>query len=231
MPDLQTHHNLLLLRRRCGWCAEAVPLKALLRADACSHCGASLQPAETGAALHEALAGRWVGRRVLGYGLVTAASFVSGTVPLLQSAVLALGLLVLHVFLVRNSLGWLLPARRVAARFTIKLVGALLTALAFVLNIAVAPLVGVSSILLGLLGLVSAVVYVETALWLIQRRVAWETEGRPLQKREWLLPAGLGGGLLCGVSGSIGAAVGGLHLLANAELPGVSTLAEWMLHA
>ena len=62
MPDLQTHHNLLLLRRRCGWCAESVPLKALLRADACPHCGANLLPAETGAALHEALAGRWAVR-------------------------------------------------------------------------------------------------------------------------------------------------------------------------
>jgi hypothetical protein len=172
-----------------------------------------------------------MGRRVLGYGLVAAASFVSGVVPLLQSAVLALGLLVLHVFLVRNSLGWLLPARRVATRFTIKLVGALLTAVAFVANVAVVPLVGVSSVLLGVLGLVSAVVYVETALWLIRRRVAWEAEGRPLQKREWMLPAGLGGGLVCGVAGSIGAAVGSLHVLANADLPAVSTLAEWMLHA
>lgn len=231
MPALQTHHNLLLLRRRCGWCAESVPLKALLRGEDCSHCGAALQPVGGGLPLQEALAERWMGRRLLGYGLVATASFVSGSVPLIQTVVLALGLLVLHVFLVRSGLGWLLPARRVAARFTIKLVGALLTALAFVVNVAVAPLVGVSAVLLAVLGLVSAVVYVETALWLIRRRVAWEAEGRPLQKREWMLPAGLGAGLVFTVLGSIGMAVGGLHLLATAELPGVSTLAEWLLHA
>jgi len=231
MSDLHEHHNALLMRRRCGWCAESVPLRALLRGQQCPRCDADLRRLGGTDGLTDALAGRWWGRRLVGYGLVAAASFVSGAVPMLQTVVLAVGLLVLHVLLIRSALGWLPPARRITGRFTIKLVGALLTALAFIINVAVAPLLGVSALILAAVGFLLSVVYVESALWLIRRRIAWETEALPLQTWEWLLPAGLCGALLLAVGGSIGAAVGGLHLLATTDLPGVSALAEWMLDA
>jgi hypothetical protein len=231
MSDVHAHHNALLMRRRCGWCAEPVPLRALLRGKSCPRCDADLRRLGSADGLTDALVGRWWGLRLVGYGLVATASFVSGTVPMLQTVVLAAGLLVLHVLLIRSALGWLPPARRITGRFTIKLVGALLTAIAFVVNVAVAPLLGVSSLILAAVGFLLSVAYVESALWLIRRRVAWETASLPLQVREWLLPAGLTGALLLVVGGSIGVAVGGLHLLATTDLPGISTLAEWMLDA
>jgi len=231
MSTLSEHHNALLMKRRCGWCAESVPLRALLQGLSCPHCDASLQRMGDEAELTDALSGKWWWKRLLGYGLVAVASFFSGTVPMLQSVVLAGGLLVLHVLLIRGALSWLPPSRRITGRFTIKLVGALLTAIAFVINVAVAPLLGVSALILAVVGFALSVTYVESALWLIRRRVAWETEAVPLQTREWLLPVGLGVALLLAVLGSIGALVGGLHLLATADLPAVSDLAQWMLDA
>lgn len=231
MSDLSAHHNALLMQRRCAWCAEEVPLRALLRGQDCPLCGSALRRVGEQTDLAEALAGAWWGRRLLGYGLVALASFFSGAVPMLQAAVLAAGLLVLHVWLIRGALAWLPAARRITGRFTIKLVGALLTALAFVLNVAVVPLLGISALILAAVGFLLSVAYVESALWLIRRRVSWEVEGLPLQTREWLLPVGLCGGLLLAVFGSIGAAIGGLHVLATMDLPGASELAEWMLDA
>ena len=231
MSDLTEHHNTLLMQRRCAWCAEAVPLRDLLQGRDCPHCGAALKRVGAQTDLSAALAGSWWARRLLGYGLVATASFFAGAVPLLQSAVQVVGLLVLHIWLIRGALGWLPASRRITARFTIKLVGALLTAVAFIINVAVAPMLGISAFILAAVGFLLSVVYVESALWLIRRRVSWEMEGLPLQTREWLLPVGLCGGLLLAVFGSIGVMVGGLHMLATMDIPGASELAEWMLDA
>lgn len=231
MTSLQEHHNALLMQHRCAWCAERVPLRALLRGHDCPHCGESLQRIGSQIDMSTALAGTWWGRRLLGYSLVAAASFLSGTIPMLQALVFAAGLLTLHVFLIRRALGWLPPARRISGRFTIKLLGAMLTAVTFVINVAVSPLLGVSAVVLAFTGLLLSVAYVESALWLIRRRVRWECEQRPLQPREWMVPAGLILALLFVVLGSLGTVMGSLHMIATLELPGVSALAEWMLDA
>ncbi len=228
MPDLDAHHDALLLAGRCGRCAEVVKRHRLLRQLTCVHCGASL-------AVRGALdlpvrleRGRWRWR-VLGYGLVGVASFIAGTIPLVQSALQVLALLVLHIILLRRPLLWLTPGRRLAARTTIKLLGAVLGAVSVLLNVLVAPLPGVSNAVLATFGFGLTAVYVESGLAVIRRRLRWEAEARPMSVVEWGLPAGLVGTLLLSTVGFIGAAAGTLHLLASAEIPTVSALAARML--
>jgi hypothetical protein len=166
---------------------------------------------------------------MVGYGLVGAASFFAGTIPLVQSGLQVLALLVLHIALLRRPLLWLTPGRRLAARTTIKLIGAVLGATSVLVNVAVAPLPGVSNAVLAALGFGLTAVYVESGLWVIRGRLRWEAEGRPLAVVEWGLPVVLVATLLLSTAAVIGTAAGTLHLVASADIPTVSALADRLL--
>jgi hypothetical protein len=226
--DLDAHHDALLLRGRCGCCAEPVTRHRLLRQLDCEHCGASLCP--RGAHdLHTRLEHGRLAWRSVGYGLVAAASFFAGTVPLVQAALQIVAFLVLHVVLLRRPLYWLTPVRRLTARTTIKLLGAVLGATSVLVNLLVAPLPGVSNAVLAIVGFAFTAAYVEGGLVILRRRLLWEAEGRPLSPVEWGLPAGLIGVLVMSTLGLVGATVGSLHLLATADIPTVSQLAARLL--
>lgn len=225
-PD--AHHDALLLRGRCGHCAEPVARHRLLRQLDCDHCGASLHPRGAHDLPARLELGRWRWRAV-GYGLVGVASFFAGVVPLVQALVQVAAMFVLHIVLLRRPLYWLTPARRLAARMTIKLLAAVLGAVGLLVNVAVAPLPGVSSAVLAGLGFVLTAAYVEGGLTVVRRRMAWEAEGRPLSPVEWGLPVGLVAALVVSTVGVVGVAAGSLHLLATADLPMVSALAAQLL--
>lgn len=228
MIALDAHHDALLLRGRCGVCAEPAVRHRLLRQLDCGHCGASLAP-RGGHDLPARLErGLWQWRAV-GYALVGLASFFAGAVPLVQAGVQVAALLVLHVVLLRRPLVWLSPARRLSARTTIKLLGAVLGAVGLLVNVAVAPLPGVSSVVLAAVGFGFTATYVEGGLSIIRRRLQWEAEGRALAPVEWGLPAGLVASLLAGTALVVGAAAGSVHLLVASELPAVSALAARLL--
>ena len=121
------------------------------------------------------------------------------------------------------------PARRLAARTTIKLVAALIGATSVLVNVAVAPLPIVSNAVLAGLGFALTAVYVECSLTVIRRRLRWEADRRPLSS--------LGVGAARGARhcpdgehpGVVGMAAGSLHLLASADIPTVSELAARLL--
>ena len=138
-------------------------------------------------------------------------------------------LLVLHVVLLRRPLMWLAPGRRLTARVTIKMVGALLGALSILVNVAVAPLPVVSSAVLAGVGFGLTAVYVESGLVVIRQRLRWEADHRPMSVVEWGLPAALVGALLLSTLAVVGAVAGSLHLLAAADVPTVSELAARLL--
>jgi len=181
--------------------------------------------------LVEDLRRRRRGWRLLGYLLVGVASFFSSLAPLTQTIVQAIGMVIIHAFVIRRSLKWLPPLRRITCRFSIQLMAALIVSTVFVINVAVAPFLGVSAVVLAIVGFVAALLHGESALWMIQRRLTWAAEARPVQAREWMLPVGLGGGLFGFVFASIGVAIGALHLLVSLKVPGVSAIAEWLLNS
>jgi hypothetical protein len=222
------HHDRLLRAGRCGQCAEPAPRPDLLRGRPCGRCGAALQARGGADLLVQLETARWFWR-VVGYGMVAAASFVAGMAPLAQVVVQALGIAVLHVLLLRRGLAWLPRMRRMMARFSLKLLGSALTVCALLVNILVIPLLGVSGLVLAGVGLLFTAIYVEAGLLLLRRRHRWEQQGLPLKRREWVLPAGLLGATLVGALGGIGAVAGSLHLLSAADIPRVSDVARWLL--
>jgi len=138
-------------------------------------------------------------------------------------------MLVLHVILLRRPLYWLTPVRRLAARTTIKMLGALLGSVGLLVNVIMAPLPGVSSLVLGGVGFAFTAAYVEGGLTIIRRRVQWEAEGRPLQVVEWGLPVAMVTSLLLSTAAVVGVVAGSLHLLVSADIPTVSELAKRLL--
>ena len=221
------HRHALLTTGRCGRCAERVSRFAIIRGDACDHCGRTL--GVDGSDVREELASRRLVWRLLGYGLVAAASFVSGLVPLGQFAVQLAALFILHVVVLRRSLLWLPPGRRILARITIKLLGAALACLALVINVAVAPLAGVSAAVLAAVGPLLTAVYIEGSLVILRRRLAWEAEERPVDIREWWLPVGLLVGLVVIVAAMAASIAGLVHLFGSLEVPSLAETSGWLM--
>lgn len=225
--DLTAHQNDLLASGRCGRCAERVSRSKIVKVGDCPHCGSELT--YSGGDVLENLETRRLLWRLLGYGLVAGASFLAGAIPMLQVVVQLIALFVLHVMVLRRGLKWLSPGRRVLARIAIKMLGAALAATALLVNVAIVPLVGISAFILGLVGPLLTAAYVEGGLVILRRRLRWEAENEPLHVSEWALPAGFLTVLLAVIVGTIGAAVGALHLLSTMNVPTVSELAQTLL--
>lgn len=225
--DIASHKNRLLANGRCAHCAERVPRSAIVRADRCPCCERPLS--WSGGDILSELEERQTHWRLLGYLMVAAASFVAGAVPLLQVVVQVAALFILHVIVLRRGLLWLPPGRRVMARIAIKMFGAVLATVALLINVAIVPFVGVSAFVLGLVGPALTALYVEGGLYILRQRLAWEREGRGLRFVEWGLPLFFFIGLAAAVGGTIAIVMGGLHMVATADLPTVSELAKTFL--
>ena len=138
-------------------------------------------------------------------------------------------LFIAKVMVVRQSLRWLSPTRRLMLRLNLKLLAAALSVGNLALNVAVAPLASAASLPLSAASVVLFAVYLESARWMLGRRLRWEAAATPLQAREWLVPVGLLAGLLA-VTGIGGFGIWGLlYVLTEADIPAVSDLAEWLL--
>lgn len=225
--DTITHHNELLALRRCGRCAEKVSPVEILRGEPCPHCGSKLVR-KSGDVLKD-LASRRLRWRIVGYGLVALASFLAGTIPLLQIAVQLVALFILHIIVLRGGLDWLSTKRRIAARVTIRLFGAAVAVFALLLNVAVAPLVGVSAVVLGASGPLLTALYIEGSLFILRRRLRWEADDEPLKVLEWLLPLAIALVVVGAAVATAGLVAGLLHFLASIEIPQVSELAQTLL--
>ena len=225
--DLLDHQNDLLASGRCGRCAERVSRSSIVRVGECPHCSSELT--YSGGDVLENLETRRLRWRLFGYVLVGAGSFVAGAIPLLQVVVQIVALFVLHVVVLRRSLKWLSPGRRVLTRISIKMLGAALAATALLINVAIAPLVGVSAFILGAVGPLLTAAYVEGGLAILRRRLEWESQDEPLHFSEWGLPAGFMIALLGVIGGTIAAALGTLHLLSTMDVPTISELSKSLL--
>ena len=141
--EIAVHQHRLLSAGRCGRCAERISRPLIVRRKNCPHCASVLYA--DGASVLNTLDARATWWRLVGYGLVGVASFFAGVVPLLQAIVQIVALLVLHVFVLRRKLVWMSPGRRLFASLTLKTFGAVVTAVALLINVAIAPFLGVSA--------------------------------------------------------------------------------------
>lgn len=225
--DLIAHRNALLSAGRCGRCAERVPRSAIVRRADCEHCGSSL--GWTGGSVLEELDARAAQWRLLGYLLVGVTSFAAGTIPLMQVAVQLAALFILHVVVLRRGLLWLPAGRRILARLTIKLFGAALACVALLVNVAIAPFLGVSAFVLAAVGPLLTAAYVEGGLVILRQRLRWEADGRGLRVVEWALPVAMFGAIFIAVAATAGMVMGTLHLLASTDIPTVNELSTTLL--
>jgi len=220
------HRQKLLLRGRCGRCAETVPSSAALRGRPCPHCGDRLViPGGLGQQVSQRV-GFW---RLVIYPLVLFATLLGGLIPLLPGLIIFVATLLAHAFVVRRPMRWLGPARRITARFNLSLALAMLNALNLVVNLLILPFVGVSAVVASVVGTVLTVIYVEFALLFVQGRLAAEAREEPLKAWEWALPAGLVSLLVLTTVGSVASVALLAHALQMADLGWASEIASFLV--
>ena len=213
------HHNELLARGRCGRCAEKVSPTALLREASCSHCQSMLTSA--GRDILHQIKSRQMQWRLFGYALIAMGSFVAGAIPLLQIVVQVMALFILHIIVLRGGLNWLSTKRRILARISIKIFGAAIATTSLLINVAVIPMVGASAFILAVVGPLLTAAYIEGGLFILRKRLRWESEERPLQVREWGLPAALLFILFTAVTATVVLFATLVHLITSAEIPAI----------
>jgi len=224
---LRHHRRALLVRQRCGLCAERVRPVDVLREAICAHCGASLGWGGGGEGVVEAMTASWVTERRWALGVVGVLTLFAGHVPLAAPALWVVVVAVVHFRLLRRPLRWLSMGRRAALKLTLKLMVASLACLNLVVNVVVAPLVSAGALVLALLSVASLSVYVTSAHWMLARRLQWDREGRRLSWLEWGPASAMLGALVLSVVVPALTAGAGLYVLSMLEIPTVSELSGW----
>ncbi len=169
---------------------------------------------------------RW---RWKGYGLIGVGSFLAGFVPLLQVVVQVVGLLVLHVVVLRRGLEWLPVGRRILARMTMKLLGAVIALAAVVVNVVVAPFVGAAAVVLAVAGPLLTAVYVEGSLAVLRRRLRWQARGEPVRWGEWIVPLVMVALLVGVVTLTVALVAGAVQFVASLEVPAIDEISSFLL--
>lgn len=223
------HHNALLRRQRCCACAEPIPALLALRGGECPHCAEKIAWRLDSGDVPAALTAPWRARATALYALLAVGSLLGATVPLLQSAIFIAALLIAHLGILRPALGWLSTGRRVFARISLKLIAAIFASFNLVIDVLLAPLVGVRSLVLAGLAVLGMALYLELSQAMLRRRIVWDHDGRPLAPVEWGAPSFALGALLLVVVGGSLATVWALNMAIQAEIPGLSELAAWLL--
>ena len=212
----------LVLSRRCGHCAEKVAAIDVLRQTSCPFCQGSLQ---TSRGLQQDMESRQRNTRIFGYGLIGLASFLAGWIPLMQSLVHLAGLFVLHILLLRRTLEWLPPSRRILTRMSVKLFGSFIALSGVLVNIALAPFVGLSPFVLLFVGPALTALYIEGSLRIIRRSVAQAAQGKSPSFWEWLLPLSVLLFLVVATTGILFLSTLVVDLLLRWEVPGAGEIA------
>ncbi len=217
----------LLERARCRLCAEKVERAAIIGGEDCPHCGALLNTDPKGfqKRLHQRKE-RW---RLKGYGLMALASGGAGLIPLVQALVQVGAMVILHLWVLRRGMRWLSVKRRMLMRIKLRLMAATIAVVALVLNIAVAPLLGLSGVILAVSGPLLTALYVESGVAMLNRGLRRDEEGRKLGWMEWMVP--LMGVMALVVSiGLLVMAVGsGLYWLSQLEWVWMQGAMDWAL--
>lgn len=226
---LQQHQQALLLVKRCGSCAERVGVRVIWGGGACPSCCRPLFSAGSFQVMDVvgSVQRDWKRWRLPIYGMIGISTFLAAFVPLLAPLVGAAGMIVASIFVVRRPLRWLGPARRIATRITLNLSMAFFTWVSLVVSVVLFPLFGAGQVATGVVTVLLAVVYVEMALWLLPRRLAREAAREPLRFGEWALPAAALGSVVVGTVVTFALAGAAMHLLVEAQIPGVADIVSW----
>lgn len=169
--------------------------------------------------------------RLFGYALIAMGSFVAGAIPLLQIVIQVMALFILHIIVLRGGLTWLSTKRRVLARISIKIFGAAIATTSLLINVAVIPMVGASAFILAVVGPLLTAAYIEGGLFILRKRLRWESEERPLQISEWGLPAALLFMLGTAVTATVVFFATLLHLITSAEIPAIGFITSTLLES
>ena len=125
----------------------------------------------------------------------------------------------MHFAVVRRPLRWLSLPRRIATRFSIKLLLVVLALVGLLADVVVAGLPVLGGLIASIVTLATALVFAEGALRLIENRVQREAETQRLDWWEWTLPLLLGGALLLVAGAMVGVATALYYVMFEAPLP------------
>ncbi|MBX2800240.1 MAG: hypothetical protein KTR31_21350 [Myxococcales bacterium] len=188
------HKRRLLQRRRCPHCAERAGPGDVLYGQACRSCGRPLRLEGTEDHLMELLTAirqGWARRRLLVYGAVLGATFIAGWIPFLSAVATAVAMLLANLLLVRRPLMWLPLAQRFVTRFAVRAWLLFLLVCTVVLNTLAATALfapGVGPAVSAVTGLASTFLYIEGALWMVQRSVLWSVDSPTGGRNVLLVP-------------------------------------------
>ena len=189
------HSNLLLHRGRCGVCAEPVSGVDIMRGDPCPSCGKPLvfHAIDDNEDILSSLKKKWRVKKWVILGVIAFASLFAGQIPLLQSALMIAGVVLMHFMLIRKPLQWLPKGRRVFAKLNVKLLGSIIAVFNLFINVLIWPFMGVNGLVLAVLSVVNTLLFVQVSMFIIERRLMWEKNRVPFGIRDWIVPALVGG--------------------------------------
>ena len=184
------HSNLLLQKHRCGFCAEQVSSINIMREDNCAFCGRALTWHGSGESsnLFETLQEKWKKQKLIILTMVGFTSLFSGQIPMLQSLIMIIGVVSIHVLLIRKPLKWLPTGRRVCAKMNIKLIGSMIAVFNLFVNVLIWPFACVNGLALSVLGIFNTLIFVQLSMKTIQTRLTWEQERKPFGIHDWFGP-------------------------------------------
>ena len=229
--NMTRHRRQLLLRRRCGYCAERISRLLVVRGGPCPSCGADVHAdfeidVET---VIGDVTRSWRTWRWFIYPTAWLASLLGGWIPFVHSLLMFVALTCIHLLVVRHPLRWLSFGRRMTSRFTVKLFIAMLALGNFLLDVLLLPFIGLNALVLSIVAIGTVMVYTEGVLWFISGRLRRDAESSRLQLWEWLLPVSLIG-LVVGLAGIWASVVGTIaYGIYSLEIPSVTEVVDAIL--
>lgn len=133
----------------------------------------------------------WARQRLVVYGAVLGATFIAGWIPFLSAVATAVAMLMANFLLVRRPLMWLPLAQRFVTRFAVRAWLLFLLVGTVILNTLAATALfapGVGPAVSAVTGLASTFLYIEGALWLVERSVHWSVESPEGGRNVLLVP-------------------------------------------
>jgi hypothetical protein len=165
------------------------------------------------------LARRWKVWRWVIYPLTAAAALATGWVPFVAAILRFVGLLIVHIALVRRPILWLSASRRMTTRFTLRLSLAALAVLGLLIDVLMIPWPGANAAVALVTTFLATMVYAEGALWLVTNRLRREVVTGRLDTWEWIVPASLVALLVVSVVAAAAAVGLALYVVKSLQIP------------
>ena len=218
------HQQELLTGRRCCHCAEIVPSLVILKSTACPKCGQTVA-AEAGSGgldVVNRLASQWKIWRWVIYPITAIAALLTGWLPFVAAILRFVGLLVVHIALVRRPILWLTAKRRMTTRFTLRLCLSAIAVAGLLVDVLMIPWPGANAAVAVATTFLGTALYAEGALWLVRNRLRREVVTARLEVWEWIVPAAL---VVVLLAVTVGAAVAiglALYAIKSLQIPFLS---------